>query len=86
MRKETVIVPQCETPQTKVELDDLIKSSERTDRRVISSINSPLSSPSLYNLTTSPLRYDSKSNQSLPRKRNVYKKLYSDDDTKKGFE
>ena len=85
MRKETVIVPQCETPQTKAELDDLIKSSERTDRRVISSKYSPLSSTSLYNLTTSPLRYDSKSNQSLPRKRNVYKKLYSDDDTKKGF-
>ena len=51
MRKEAEIVSQCETPQTKVELDDLKKSSEGTDRRVISSKYSPLSSTSLYNLT-----------------------------------
>ena len=48
---------------------------------VKSSKYSPLSSTSLYDLTTSPLRYDSRKNVSLPRKRrSVYKKLYSDNE------
>ena len=60
-------------------------SNDHTNRidRVSSSKYSPLSSTSLYNLTTSPLRYDTRKSSQLQKRSTVYKKLYSDDDRKK---
>ena len=57
-----------------------ISSSNSKDGSVKSSKYSPLSSTSLYNLTTSPLRYDTMNSNPLPRKRrSAYKKLYADE-------
>ena len=59
---------------------DSVTSSNSTEGSVKSSKYSPLSSTSLYNLTKSPLRYDAKNSNPLPRKRrSAYKKLYADE-------
>jgi len=59
---------------------DSVTSSNSTEGSVKSSKYSPLSSTSLYNLTKSPLRYDAKNSNPLPRKRrSAYKKLYTDE-------
>lgn len=69
------------TPNKTPEIDDISYRIKRINSSVKSSKYSPLSSTGLLDLTTSPLRYDSKKNLSLPRKRrSVYKKLYSDNE------
>ena len=59
---------------------DSLTSSNSKDGSIKSSKYSPLSSTSLYNLTTSPLRYDARRSNPLPRKRRkADKKLYLDE-------
>ena len=69
------------TPNKTPEIDDISYRIKGINNSVKSSKYSPLSSTGLLDLTTSPLRYDSMKNISLPRKRrSVYKKLYSDNE------
>merc|ERR1719414_2740631 len=66
-------------PKNIPEVSDSVTSSNSKEGSIKSSKFSPLSSTSLYNLTTSPLRYDAKNLNPLPRKRRkAHKKLYVD--------
>ena len=67
------------SPKDIPEVSDSVNSSNSKEGSIKSSKFSPLSSTSLYNLTTSPLRYDAKNLNPLPRKRRkAHKKLYVD--------
>ena len=69
------------SPKKTPEVVDNLYNLKSRNGSVKSSKYSPLSSTGLLDLTTSPLRYDSRKNLSLPRKRrSVYKKLYSDNE------
>ena len=69
------------SPKKTPDIGDNSYNLKNRNACVKSSKYSPLSSTGLLDLTTSPLRYDSRKNISLPRKRrSVYKKLYSDNE------